>query len=224
MDQVLKIKVCGMKYSKNIQQLVELQPDFMGFVFHPQSPRFVGPVLAELQEVLCTIRKKEEAQHHKTIMTGVFVDEPAQKIKEQIKLLSLDAIQLHGQETPNTCSTLRKTGIKVIKAFGISEQFNWSGLSDYQDTIDYILFDTRIGNKTGGTGQRFDWDLLDFYKLNVPYFLSGGISEVDIPSLIDRKAIDNRLFGVDLNSKYELSPGTKNIRNLEKTFNLLRNE
>lgn len=223
MDQVLKIKVCGMKYSKNIQKLMELNPDFMGFIFHPQSPRFVGHLLAELQEVLYTIRKKEEARRRKTIMTGVFVDEPIQKIKEHVQCLSLDAVQLHGQETPQTCSSLRQNGVKVIKAFGISEQFNWSGLKDYQDTIDYILFDTRIGNKMGGTGQRFDWGLLDFYKLNVPYFLSGGISEMDIPSILERKAMDDRLFGVDLNSKYELSPGSKDIRNLEKTFNLLRN-
>jgi len=224
MDQVLKIKVCGMKDPKNIRQLMELEPDFMGFIFHPPSPRFIGPVLRELQEVLDTIRKKEEALPHKTMMTGVFVDEPAQKIKEQVQLLRLDAIQLHGQETHTFCSSLRKNGIKVIKAFGISEQFHWSGLEDYRDTIDCILFDTRMGNKTGGTGQRFDWDLLENYKLDIPYFLSGGISEADIPAILDRKSTDSRLMGIDLNSRYELAPGTKDIRNLAKTFKLLRNE
>lgn len=224
MNRTLKIKVCGMKNPENIQQLAGLEPDFMGLIFHPGSPRYVGSALMELQQTLKKLNTPADSKRVKTIMTGVFVDAELENMQEQVDGLGLKAIQLHGQESPQTCNKLREQGVMVIKAFGISPQFDWSILENYRDCVDYFLFDTRVANKTGGTGQQFDWDLLENYELDIPYFLSGGISETDLSSILDRQGKDSRFLGVDLNSKYELSAGLKDIRKLEKTFKQLRNE
>ena len=199
----MKIKVCGMKYPENISAVAALQPDYMGFIFYPQSPRFA----AELDIVEASALK-----------TGVFVDENEGKVKKLVGKYQLDAIQLHGSETPQYCK-LFKGKVTVIKAFGVDENFDFEKLNDYEGCVDYFLFDTKTG-KHGGSGQTFDWYLLNKYKLNVPFFLSGGLS---LENMEEVKAIDHpQFYGVDLNSRFEIAPGLKDIDKLTKAFKILR--
>lgn len=204
----LKIKVCGMKQPHNILELLTLKPDYMGLIFYDKSPRFVDEPIGDSILLPDSI-----------ILTGVFVNETLPVIEQKAKKYVLKAVQLHGQETPEFCGLIQKSGLQTIKAFGISEEFDWSQLEPYQNNIDLFLFDTKTKSH-GGSGQKFDWSLLNNYKLNKPYFISGGIGMEDIDALVDH--IDNRLIGVDLNSKFEESPGLKSIELLKKTFKKIR--
>lgn len=199
----MKIKVCGMKYPENISAVAALQPDYMGFIFYPQSPRFA----AELDAIEVS-----------AFRTGVFVNENEGKVKKLIGKCHLDAIQLHGSESPQYCK-LFKGKVTVIKAFGVDENFDFEKLNDYSGSVDYFLFDTKT-SKHGGSGLTFDWELLNNYKLSVPFFLSGGLS---LENLEEVKTINHpQFYGVDLNSRFETEPGLKDIDKLTKAFKILR--
>jgi len=199
----MKIKVCGMKYPENISAVAALQPDYMGFIFYPQSPRFASEL--EVIEV-------------SAIRTGVFVDENEGKVKKLIGKCQLDAIQLHGSESPQFCK-LFKGKVIVIKAFGVDENFDFEKLNDYEGCVDYFLFDTKT-SKHGGTGETFNWKLLDSYKLNIPFFLSGGLS---LENMEEVKTISHpKFYGVDLNSRFEIEPALKDIDKLKKAFEILK--
>ena len=199
----MKIKVCGMKYPENISAVAALQPDYMGFIFYPQSPRFASEL--EVIEV-------------SAIRTGVFVDENEGKVKKLIGKCKLDAIQLHGSESPQFCK-LFKGKVIVIKAFGVDENFDFEKLNDYEGCVDYFLFDTKT-SKHGGTGETFNWKLLDSYKLNIPFFLSGGLS---LENMEEVKTISHpKFYGVDLNSRFEIEPALKDIDKLKKAFEILK--
>jgi phosphoribosylanthranilate isomerase len=201
----MKIKVCGMKYPENIDAVAALQPDYMGFIFYPQSPRYIG----ETEKNLAT---------ENVIRTGVFVNESADIIEELIDKYRLTAIQLHGNESPDFCE-LFKDKVTVIKAFGMNERFDFEQLEPYTDKVDYFLFDTKT-SKHGGSGLSFDWTLLDQYKLDVPFFLSGGLSPENIAEV---KMIKHpQFYGVDLNSRFEIEPGLKDIDKLSEAFKILR--
>lgn len=204
----MKIKVCGLKDPENIRSVAALNPDYMGFICYGPSPRFIGTLDTEVLRALpLTICK-----------TAVFVDETAETINNLIELFKFNAIQLHGHESPGFCS-LFKTKVTVFKAFGIDEGFDFNGLNPYVNVVDFFLFDTKTVNH-GGSGNTFDWGLLNRYKLNVPFFLSGGLSPANLG---DVKNIDHPLFyGVDLNSKFEISPGIKNISQLQHSFEVLK--
>lgn len=201
----MKIKVCGMKHPGNIAEVVGLEPDYLGFICYPASPRFID----ELQTI----------DAPKSILkTGVFVNESADKVEELIDKYHFDAIQLHGNESPDFCE-LFKNKVIVIKAFGVDENFDFEQLEAYEGKADHFLFDTKT-NKHGGSGLTFDWNLLNEYKLNTPFFLSGGLS---LDNLAEIKNIDHpKFYGVDLNSKFEIEPGLKDIDKLKKAFKILR--
>ncbi|MBS1529983.1 MAG: phosphoribosylanthranilate isomerase [Bacteroidetes bacterium] len=199
----MKIKVCGMKYPENIEAVAVLQPDYIGFIFYPQSPRFV----AELEAVKVSAFK-----------TGVFVDENIGKVKKLIGKYQLDAIQLHGGEGPDFCEVF-KDKVTVIKAFGIDRHFDFATLDPYVGKVDYFMFDTKT-SKHGGSGRSFDWLLLDRYKLDVPFFLSGGIGPENIKEV--KEITHPQFYGVDLNSRFEIEPGLKHIDKLKKAFDILR--
>lgn len=220
---MLKIKVCGMKNPLNIEQLWPLAPDFMGLIFYSPSPRFIAPLENEIKLTLEQLQHSTKNVQQQPLMTGVFVDASLPYIRKQVEEFDLAAIQLHGTESPLLCQELRDLGLTVIKAFGISASFDWSQLGEFAEAIDYFLFDTRSSNKTGGTGQQFDWDLLENYALETPYFLSGGIGENEVKAVMERQKKDNRLYGIDLNSKFETAPGEKDIDKLAETFKQLRN-
>lgn len=199
----MKIKVCGMKYPENISAVAALQPDYMGFIFYPQSPRFA----IELDTIDVSAFK-----------TGVFVDENEGKVKKLIGKCQLDAIQLHGNESPQFCR-LFKGKVTVIKAFGVDENFDFEKLRAYSNSVDFFLFDTKTSTY-GGSGKTFDWEVLNSYKLSIPFFLSGGLSLENLEEV--KKIKHPQFYGVDLNSRFETAPALKDIDKLKKAFEILK--
>lgn len=205
----MKIKVCGLKQIENIKAVEALNPDYMGFICYDKSPRFIGsPDEFYLDEVSSDI-----------IKTGVFVDEHEDAISKLIYKYKFDAIQLHGSESPELCELFRHE-VQVIKAFGVDENFNFERLKAYQNKVDFFLFDTKTAGH-GGSGKTFDWSVLNKYDLNIPFFLSGGLSLENINEL--KKISHPMFYGVDLNSRFEVSPGIKDIEKLTQAFNAIKN-
>lgn len=191
-----------MRDAENISAVVAVAPDFIGFIFYPKSPRFIGdePVPEIFSAVPASIKK-----------VGVFVNELPETIIQVCGNWKLDAVQLHGQETPEVCRQIKQSGLMVFKAFSVDETINPGQFLPYAGVCDYFLFDTK-GQLPGGTGQKFDWQMLDDYQLNVPFFLSGGIRPDDVEQI--KKFSHPQLAGVDLNSGFEDKPGLKNIKKL----------
>jgi phosphoribosylanthranilate isomerase len=205
----MKIKVCGLNHTENIESVAALSPDYMGFIFYKKSPRFIDNVNGE-------ILKKIRADIAKT---AVFVNETSENIVKLISAYNFDAIQLHGDESPDFCNSFRHN-VSVIKAFGLTANFDFEKLKDYIDKVDFFLFDAET-DLHGGSGNTFDWSVLNKYNLDVPFFLSGGIS---IDNIEQVKNINHpQLYGVDLNSKFERSPGVKDLSLLEKAFVIVKN-
>ncbi|WP_421944047.1 phosphoribosylanthranilate isomerase [Pedobacter sp.] len=200
----LKLKVCGMKFAANIAAVAALQPDYLGFIFYEQSPRFISDVSAELIKYI--------PSEIKTV--GVFVDEDLDVVKKKVNLYQLKAVQLHGRESPEYCSELKSTfqSLEVIKAFGVDEDFNFAVLEEYKAVADYFLFDTKT-KAHGGSGKTFDWKILDSYKLDKPYFLSGGIDLEHAEAISIIK--DERLYALDINSRFETEPGVKDVERIK---------
>lgn len=193
------LKICGLKHADNIRLIAEQNLDFMGFIFYAKSPRFVDD--KKLVEVLEEIPSA-------IIKTGVFVNEDPLKMEELIRTYGLDAVQLHGSESPEICQLFQAKGLKVIKAFGIREESDFDQTVDYEGSCDYFLFDTKT-KKHGGSGESFDWDLLKNYSGKTPFLLSGGISIADLDEI--QKIRHPKLAGIDVNSGFETEPGLKNI-------------
>jgi phosphoribosylanthranilate isomerase len=207
----LKIKVCGMKYSDNISALSDIKPDYMGFIFYPSSKRFIG---LDFQKSDLNAIDKE------IIKTAVFVNAHLHEVVEFGNLYGFKTIQLHGSETPEFCELLKEQGFKIIKAFGVDEDFDFKTIESFVNSVDFFLFDTKT-KEYGGSGQVFNWEVLDNYHLEKPFLLSGGLSLDNLASI---KKIENPYFyGVDLNSKFEIEPGLKDIEKLELAFKILRN-
>jgi len=201
MTDNLKIKVCGMKFTQNREEVEKLPIDFLGFIFYPKSKRFVG------ENTDSGLFNSEKTK------VGVFVDENAFEILGLAKNFGFEFVQLHGKENPKTCQLLRNQGVKVIKAFNLNESFKFEKLQDYKTTVDYFLFDTKT-DLPGGSGQKFNWEILKKYTGNVPFFLSGGINPDDAEKI---KQLEHpQLFGIDLNSGFEDEPGLKNSEKLGK--------
>ena len=190
----MKWKVCGMRLKKNILDLAALAPDYMGFIFWEHSQRFVTKTTPSLPK---SIKK-----------TGVFVDATLDYIQEQIETHHLAAIQLHGNESPEFCSSVQSTGASVIKSFAVDPAFAFTTLAPYRAVCDFFLFDTK-GPLPGGNGYRFDWSLLKAYPFEKPFFLSGGIGPEDAPTLKKILDLNLPLYAVDINSKFETEPGIK---------------
>ncbi len=198
---MLLLKVCGMREEKNLSDLIQIQPDFIGLIFHEKSPRNVEKHPQIL--VPSNIGK-----------VGVFVNKSEKFIEDKVIKLGLNYIQLHGHETPVFCKKIKETNKKVIKSFNIHSDFDFLKLENYAPCCDYFLFDA-FGQHAGGNGITFDWKLLNKYKGETPFLLSGGIEETMIKNL---KEINHPMFkGIDINSKFEIEPGLKNIEKI-KTF------
>jgi len=207
----MKIKVCGMRQQGNIEELVKLNPNFIGFIFYEKSPRFAGEELNE--EYVRSIPKSIKK-------VGVFVNANPGYILDMVKKYDLQYAQLHGNEMPDICRSLRQKGVNIIKAFSIDANFNFAMLNNYKSFCDLFLFDTK-GDQPGGNGIAFDWKLLKKYDNEKPFFLSGGISLDNIETIIDlSKTLP--VYGIDVNSMFETAPGVKNIARLEELFNLIR--
>ncbi|WP_461452009.1 phosphoribosylanthranilate isomerase [Mucilaginibacter sp.] len=204
----MKIKVCGLREADNVKAIVALNSDYMGFIFYNGTPRFVGNIAINIIDSIPS----------NIIKTAVFVNEDVDKIKQIINKYSFDAIQLHGSEGPEIGAEF-KGHVKVIKAFGINDDFNFEDLYSYVDHVDYFLFDTKT-SIYGGSGETYDWALLDNYRFDVPFFLSGGLSLENLESV--NEIHHPKFYGVDLNSRFEISPALKNIEKLEIAFEMLK--
>ena len=199
-----------MRDSENIEQLLALKPDYMGFIFYEKSPRDAEDVLD--QELLRNFPEQ-------TKKVGVFVNADLGLVKEKVKTFGLDYVQLHGDESVEYVAELFAVGIKVIKVFSVGDEFDFEGLDIYNPFVDFFLFDTK-GKARGGNGEVFNWEILKDYNQEVPFFLSGGIDLENIDSL---KALeDMNIHAIDVNSKLELTPGFKDIERVKKLTLLLR--
>jgi len=206
----MKIKVCGMRNQSNIEDLVKLKPDYIGFIFYPKSKRFIGAQIPdEIQELIPVYIQK----------VGVFVDEPFDNLLEKFRNNKLDMIQLHGSELPDYCERLKKLDIPVIKVFSINTDFDFETVKPYNPFCDYFLFDT-ASDFRGGTGKKFDWKKLNQYKEDKPFFLSGGIKSSDAIEIKDLNY--KELYGIDINSGFETEPAVKDIPKLKSFIEELR--
>jgi phosphoribosylanthranilate isomerase len=232
MTEIMKLKICGMKYEDNITQVAKLQPDYLGFIFYKNSPRNFDNIIPLLPN---SIKK-----------VGVFVNETMAFILEKIKMHQLNTIQLHGNESPEFCDALKRhyekrsdevisfnknrlphyvrndKKMEIIKVFSIKDQFNFEVLQPYENVCDYYLFDTK-GKLPGGNGYAFDWSVLNDYPSTKPYFLSGGIGLEQIESvlLFLQKRESKYCYAIDVNSKFEIKPGLKYIEQLKEFKNNL---
>ena len=206
----MQIKICGLRDPENIREIAALQTDFMGFIFYPNSPRYVGQLDAGSLTSLPTSIKK----------TGVFVNENLENILTAISKYNLDAVQLHGADNKKLCRKIRQEAkTMVIKVFPIMDASNFRVTGDYEDVADFFLFDTKT-DLYGGSGQKFNWNILQEYTGNKSFLLSGGIGADDVKAL---RAIEHPLLaGVDLNSKFELKPGLKNVALLKQFIDELK--
>lgn len=234
----MKLKVCGMKYPDNIEQVAALQPDYLGFIFYTKSARNFD---AQTIPVIPKSIKK----------TGVFVDADINFIIEKIKTHDLKAVQLHGKESPEFCKELRHVchyeeqsdvvissketdchdfqkkshndnKIEIIKVFSIKDEFDFSVLKPYEDVVDYFLFDTK-GKLPGGNGYTFDWNVLNDYPSTKPFFLSGGIGIDQIKDIkqFAKSNASKYCYALDVNSKFEIEHGLKNTSVLKEFKNKL---
>jgi len=202
----MKLKVCGMKL--NTSEVAQLRPDYLGFIFWKHSSRFFD---GEIPNIPHNINK-----------IGVFVDAEFDYIIETVKKHQLRGLQLHGHESPEycieICSELKKINQKVdiIKVFSIKEEFNFDLLSPFEEVCDYYLFDTK-GKLPGGNGYIFEWSVLNKYPSTKPYFLSGGIGLKNLDKIKEFMALPESKYchAIDVNSKFELEPGLKKIKELQ---------
>ena len=199
----VRLKVCGM--NKNTTEVAALKPDYLGFIFWKPSKRYFEGAMPSIP--------------HSVKKVGVFVDASLKEIVEKVKTYGLLLVQLHGKETAAFCDELKKLlpQLKIIKVFSIKDDFDFKQLRHFEDVCDYYLFDTK-GKLPGGNGYVFNWEVLKKYPSTKPYFLSGGIGLEEIDSI---KAFMKRPEAkycevIDVNSKFEIEPGLKNIKKLKE--------
>jgi phosphoribosylanthranilate isomerase len=229
----MKLKVCGMKYVENIQQVGALNPDYLGFIFYEKSKRNFEGIIPEVPE---NIKK-----------TGVFVNEMLAIVISMVEEYRLAAIQLHGDESVEYIIELKAklaerkelfieenkqikkrknqhfiadNTIEIIKVFGIKDTFDFVILKPYEAVVDYFLFDTK-GKERGGNGTKFDWTVLEKYPFEKPFFLSGGIGLEDLAEVQKIINSDVPVYAIDVNSKFESLPGVKKIEELKEFKNSL---
>lgn len=209
----LIIKVCGMRQGDNIMQTERLAPDWMGFICWNGSPRFIGSA-PDYLPVSC-------------LRVGVFVNPTVGYVREMIALLNLDAVQLHGKESPHLCREVKCLPGKdvrpplLIKAFSIVPDASFPDTSAYETVCDYFLFDTHCAT-VGGSGKTFDWKCMEQYKGTRPFLLSGGIGEEHAEAI--RRFKHPMWAGIDLNSRFELAPALKDTERLGRFIHLIRKQ
>lgn len=202
----MKLKVCGMKLENNISEISKLSPDFMGFIFWPKSKRFFNEKTIDISNEIKKV--------------GVFVNQDYDLIVHKINQFKLDFVQLHGREDDQFCKKI-KTHCKVIKVFNIGKDFDFEILNSFENVCDYFLFDTK-GDSYGGNGIKFNWKLLKKYCSTKPFLLSGGIDLTDFTEILKIKDLKIPLFGIDINSKFEVEPGLKNFEKVQELLKKMK--
>ncbi|GGG52295.1 N-(5'-phosphoribosyl)anthranilate isomerase [Croceivirga lutea] len=203
----MKLKICGQ--NKNIEEVAALRPDYLGFIFWEPSSRYFDNQMPKIDPLIKKV--------------GVFVTATVEEILTTVSAYNLDAIQLHGKESPEYCKSLsiaqRKHNqqIEIIKVFSIKNTFDFSILKSYEPYVDYFLFDTK-GDLPGGNGYTFDWTVLQKYPSTTPFFLSGGIGIENVDEILAfmKTPESNYCYAVDINSKFEDEPGLKNFEKIKE--------
>lgn len=197
-----------MKYVENIQQVADLQPDYLGFIFYDKSKRNFDGIIPELPK---SIKK-----------TGVFVNATIDEVASKVNKYNLKAVQLHGDESVQYIEELRSLdcarddiSIEIIKVFSIKDEFDFNMLQPYIEVVDYFLFDTK-GKERGGNGITFDWKVLENYLFEKPFFLSGGIGLDQVKEIKQVAKTNLPIYALDVNSKFELKAGLKSVENINK--------
>lgn len=204
------IKVCGMREAENIRKVAALGVNWMGFIFYAKSPRAVDGTLLLQADLLSAGQKR----------VGVFVNASVASLMEAANRYRLDYLQLHGSESPEDCYALQKRGYSLIKAFQVATSEDLERTKAYEGRVDYFLFDTKC-ESYGGSGRQFDWSVLEAYKGETPFLLSGGIRPNSVASI---QAFHHpRLAGIDLNSGFEIRPGLKDIEKLKIFIKQIKN-
>ena len=200
----MELKVCGMRESENIRRLIsEVNPDWMGLIFYPKSPRYVTDEKAAALKEL-PVKK-----------AGVFVNDSEPEILKKVDQFGLSAIQLHGSESPDFLKSLaQKTKVELWKVISVGAQIDWKSLEAYLPYVSKFLFDTATAAH-GGSGKKFDWSVLETYPFHKGFLLSGGLDEESSDEVLALRQQIPQLQGVDLNSKFEDAPGVKNIEKLK---------
>lgn len=230
MNKEMIIKVCGMRDAANIKEVSQLDIDWMGFIFFPKSPRYVRQINSNAGFIpdypsLCN-NDGDEPSPKKIKRVGVFVDDMPQNIVTRVVNFRLDIVQLHGSENAIMIDNLRRTlepdihkGIKIMKALSVASAAEVEKYKDYEGHVDYFLFDTKTPLK-GGSGNKFDWSVLDAYDGKTPFLLSGGIGPDDVERI--REFNHPECIGIDVNSRFETVPGVKDAALLKSFVEALR--
>ena len=210
-----------MRDAENIQQVIALGVNMIGLIFWPKSPRYVqsfstnAGIIPDLKNPAIKDISNPDASY-----VGVFVDEMPQNVVTHAYNYKLDYIQLHGNESPIYIDNLRKTlvpdilpNVKIIKALSINEKSDVLKWKTYEGHVDMFLFDTKSTQTVGGTGKHFDWSLINMYDGNIPFLLSGGIGPDDAEAVKSFK--HPMCVGIDLNSRFEKTPGMKDVDKLK---------
>lgn len=201
-----------MRESENILQIIRLNPDMVGFIFYPESPRFAKNLDTNILKQIPESIKK----------IGVFVNEELENILTYIRKYNLDGVQLHGAENKELCKRLNEeANVIVIKAFSIMSADNFKVTKEYETVCDYFLFDTKT-DVYGGSGLKFNWSILSAYQGEKEFILSGGISSDDVKSIC--KIHHPKLAGIDINSKFEVKPGVKDVEKINIFIQEIRNK
>ena len=196
------IKVCGLNNPKNILELSQQKIDLMGFIFYKQSPRYFNNELGH--QVAKQIPKRIKK-------VGVFVNESILNVLNEVTRFDLNYVQVHGDESPEYCEKLR-SHVKIIKTISVENKNSISKSQDFSQVCDYFLFDTATSNY-GGSGLKFDWSWLNSDIITKPFFISGGISLENCHEIKNLHL--NNFIGIDVNSKFEISPGIKNLKKIK---------
>jgi len=214
----IHIKVCGLRDYNNIQQVANLNIDFLGLIFYPYSPRYV------YHNENFTIKNINKT------FVAVFVNQSLNYIIQQIELHNIKYVQLHGTESTEYCLTLRNNDITIIKTIHLPTYYNINDvnliqelINQYSNYVDFFLFDTKINNiqnNYGGSGIKFNWEIINKLTISKPFFIAGGISLENINDIF--KITHPNFFAIDVNSKFEVSPAIKNINNLITLINYLK--
>ncbi len=198
----MRIKVCGMTQIEQVDKLADLGVTFAGFIFYPKSPRYVFKHMTTTQ-----IRKENNINK-----VGVFVNAAVEEVLHMVDECRLHMVQLHGDESPKYCEKIADY-VSVVKAFRLSDNdsVQWM-IRPFMDVCDMFMFDT-MGSGYGGTGKKFDWNMLQGQTIGKPFFLSGGIEPGDEDKLktFTAEPVAKALFAIDINSKFELAPGIKEL-------------
>ena len=208
----MKLKVCGMRDPDNVRELYsQINPDWMGLIFYPPSPRYVDDIYSDALKDI----------HVKKV--GVFVDMDWQGIKDKVSTFGLSALQLHGEESVEQVKRIKeKIGLPIIKAISVNEKVIWEDLKPYLPFVDYFLFDT-FTQAYGGSGKTFNWKLLMDYPYEKPFLLSGGLSFDHAELIKNFKQKIPQMAGIDINSKFEIEPGLKDIEMIRELKKIIKN-